>query len=142
MTSDRFLGLAVLIVALAFIASAFQIESSFLSDPVGPKTFPIGIGFVAALSAVYLIVKPDADPDWPPLSAFLALGLAAVVLIIYALLLKPLGFIIPTALAASILSYQISPRLMTAAMAGTGLSFGLFAIFKYALDLGLVAFPL
>jgi putative tricarboxylic transport membrane protein len=139
--SDRIFGLVILVVALAYIASATQIETSFLADPVGPKTFPIGIGLVAALSAVVMIVRPDEDPQWPALRNFGALVVAAIVLVAYALLLKPLGFLLPTAIAATILSYQLSPRAVPAMLAGIGLSIGLFLIFKYALGLGLVAFP-
>jgi len=139
--SDRIFGLVVLVVALAYIASATQIESSFLSDPVGPRTFPIGIGLVAAVSAVFMIVRPDEDPNWPPLRIFGVLAIAALVLIVYALMLKPLGFLLPTAISAAILSYQLSDRPGPAALAGIGLSIGLFLIFKYALGLGLVAFP-
>jgi putative tricarboxylic transport membrane protein len=40
-----------------------------------------------------------------------------------------------------VVSYQISPNLKTAALTGIGLSAGLFAIFKYALGLGLIALP-
>ena len=139
--SDRIFGLVVLVVALAYIASATQIESSFLSDPVGPRTFPIGIGLVAAVSAVFMIVRPDEDPNWPPLRIFGVLAIAALVLIVYALMLKPLGFLLPTAISPAILSYQLSDRPGPAALAGIGLSIGLFLIFKYALGLGLVAFP-
>ena len=141
MTSDRIFGLVILTVALAYIASAFQIETSFLTDPVGPKAFPIGIGFVAALSAVVMIIRPDADPDWPAMRTFAALAFAAIVLIGYSFSLRPLGFIVPTAIAAGILSYQLSPRPLPAALAGIGLSVGLFVIFKYALGLGLFPFP-
>ena len=139
--SDRIFGLVVLVVALAFIASATQIEISFLADPVGPRTFPIGIGIVAAISAVVMILRPDEDPNWPTLRVFGVLVCAAFVLIAYAFLLGPLGFLLPTAVAAGILSYQLSPRAKPAALAGIGLSIGLFIIFKYALGLGLVPFP-
>ena len=59
----------------------------------------------------------------------------------YALSLKPFGFLMPTAVAAAILSYQISPRIRPAVLAGLSLSIGLFVIFKYALGLGLTPFP-
>lgn len=141
MISDRIFGLVAVIAALAYAASATQIETSFLSDPVGPKAFPIGIGVVGALCGLYMIWKPDADPQWPSLATFGALAIAVVVLVGYAYALKPMGFVIPTALAAAVLSYQISPRPLAAALAGVGLSIGLFVIFKYALGLGLVPFP-
>lgn len=141
MTGDRIFGFVILAVALAFIASATQIETSFLADPVGPKAFPIGIGIVAALAALAMIIRPDPDPDWPALATFGALAIATVTLIIYAFLLRPLGFLIPTAIVASIISFQIFPRFKTAMITGPCLAVGLFLIFRYALGLGLSPLP-
>ena len=59
----------------------------------------------------------------------------------YAYAIKPLGFMIPTAVCAAIFSLQISPRTVPAALTGIGLSVGLFLIFKFALGLGLQPFP-
>lgn len=141
MASDRIFGLVCVLVALAYIVSATQIEASFLADPVGPKTFPFMIGAVAALCGLYMMIKPDPEPQWPVLRTLGSLAFAVVVLVAYAFSLVPFGFIIPTAIAAGLLSYQISPRRIPAALSGIGLSIGLFIIFKFALDLGLVAFP-
>lgn len=139
--SDRIFGLVTVLVALAYVASATQIQTSFLSDPVGPRTFPYMIGGVAILCGLVVMFKPDPDPEWPALATFGALAIAVVVLIGYAYALKPLGFLIPTAITAAILSYQISPRPLPAVLAGIGLSVGLFVIFKYGLGLGLVPVP-
>ena len=141
MASDRIFGLVTLFIALAYMASATQIQTSFLADPVGPKSFPMLIGGVAAISALFMIFRPDPDPVWPMARTFVSLFVAVLVLVLYAYALKPFGFIIPTAIAAGILSYQISPSPKPAAMAGVGLSVGLFVLFKFALGLGLVAFP-
>lgn len=72
---------------------------------------------------------------------FGALAFAVLILVGYAYALKPLGFLLPTAVAAGVLSYQISPNLKHAALTGISLSGVLFVIFKYALGLGLVAVP-
>jgi len=139
--SDRILGLVTIVVALAYIASATQIQTSFLSDPVGPKTFPYIVGGIAVICGLFFLVKPDPDPEWPPARTWASLAVAMVVLVLYAYALKPLGFLIPTALAAAVLSFQISPRAVPAALAGLGLSGGLFVVFKFLLGLGLVALP-
>lgn len=141
MISDRIFGLVVLMVSLAFIAGATQIQTSFLSDPVGPKAFPMLVGAISGLCGLVLMIRPDPDPDWAKGRTLIALIVAVAVLVAYAYSLKPLGFVIPTAITAAVLSYQISPRIRPAAFAGIGLSVGLFVLFKYALDLGLVAFP-
>jgi putative tricarboxylic transport membrane protein len=141
MASDRIFGLVSAIVALAYIASATQIQTSFLADPVGPKSFPIMIGVVGALCGLFMVLKPDPEPNWPALKTFGALAFAVVVLVLYAYALIPLGFLVPTAIAAGVLSYQISPNAKNAAFAGVGLSIGLFILFKFALGLSLFALP-
>jgi putative tricarboxylic transport membrane protein len=141
MASDRIFGLVVAVLALAYIASALQIQTSFLSDPVGPKTFPVIIGAVGALSAMFLVFRPDPEPEWPAVRTFGALSIAVIVLVIYAYSLRPVGFLLPTAIAAAVLSYQISPRAKYAALVGISLSVGLFIIFRFGLGLGLVPFP-
>lgn len=136
MASDRILGLITLITAVAYIAAATQIETNFFSGEFLPKLFPLLIGAVAALSSLVLIFKPDPDPEWPASGSWIAMGVAVLVLALYAVLLTPLGFILPTIFAAGILSYQISPRLGPAVLSGIGLSLGLFVLFKYLLGLG------
>ena len=141
MISDRIFGLVVLLVALAYIAGATQIQTSFLSDPVGSKTFPMIIGAIAGLCGLVMMIRPDQDPEWPMGRTFFALIIAVAVLVAYAYSLKPFGFLLPTAVTAAILSYQLSPRIVPAILSGIGLSVGLFILFKFALGLGLIPFP-
>lgn len=139
--SDRIFGLIVIGVALAYIAGALQIQTSFLSDPVGSKTFPIMIACVAILCGVIMIFRPDEEPGWPEFRTIVALFICLALLVGYAYALKPLGFIIPTMIVASALSYQITPRPVAAVASGVGLALGLFVLFKFVLDLGLVGLP-
>ena len=139
--SDRIFGLVMIAVALAYIAGATQVQTSFLSDPVGPKSFPILIGVLTAVCGVSILLKPDDDPHWPDFPTLIKLGIALLTLIAYAYTLRPVGFIIPTALAAGLMRYKIRSRPLPAVFTGLGLSVGLFLIFKYALGLGLFAFP-
>ncbi|MEM8870083.1 MAG: tripartite tricarboxylate transporter TctB family protein [Pseudomonadota bacterium] len=139
--SDRIFGLVMLCVAVGYIATATQIQTSFLSDPVGPRMFPYLISVVVILCSIMILIKPDTEPEWPALMTFARLTIAVIVLAGYAMTLKPLGFLLPTAVAAGVISYQISPRAIPAALTGIGLSAGLFVIFKYLLGLGLFAVP-
>lgn len=141
MTSDRILGLVVVIGALAFFAGALQIQTSFLSDPLGPRVFPLMIAVAALLCGLTILWRPDAEPDWPARRNWLGMGIALVVLVGYAYTIVPGGFLISTALAAAAISYLITPRLGPALLTGAGLSALLFAVFKYGLGLGLVALP-
>ena len=139
--SDRIFGLIFAVLALALLASAMYLESPFFADPVGPKTFPILIAIAALLCALVIIIVPDQDPKWPNFSTLRKLFLALIVLIFYALALKPLGFLLPTAVASAILSFQISPKFLGATVTGIGLSSCLFLIFKFGLGLSLFPLP-
>ncbi|SDX16969.1 tripartite tricarboxylate transporter TctB family protein [Litoreibacter albidus] len=136
MASDRIFGLVTLITAVAYLAAATQIQTNLFSGEYLPKLFPMLIGGVAAVSSLFLLFKPDPEPDWPAAGSWVSMGIAVLVLSVYAVLLTPLGFIVPTAFAAAILSYQISPNAKPAMIAGVGLSLGLFVLFKFALGLG------
>jgi putative tricarboxylic transport membrane protein len=139
--SDRIFGVVVILVALAFIASAYNLPPGNVFDKLGPKAFPIVIGIGMSICAAALVIRPDAEPEWPDRKTLIALGFATAVLVGYAYSLKPLGFLVPTAIAAGVLSYQITPNKRGAVLVGIGLSIGLFVIFKYALGLSLFAFP-
>ncbi len=139
--SDRIIGLIVVVLALAFFAGASQLDEPFFADPLGPKAFPILISTVSAVAGIMLVLRPDAEPAWAGLSTFVRLFIAALILVFYAYTLKPLGFLLPTALAAGALSYQISPRAISAGIIGISLSVVLFIVFKFALGLGLLALP-
>lgn len=133
--SDRVFGLVVILAALAYIASAFQLQTSFLSDPMGSKAFPIGLGVVAVICGAIMILKPDEETDWPSPGAAIKIMISVVVMIAYAYALKPLGFLLPTMLAAGILSYLITARIVFNVCVGVGLSIGLYLLFRYALGL-------
>ena len=140
MKSDRVFGLGVVCVALAYIAGATQIEIGFLSDPVGSRTFPYIVGAVAIVCGLFIALRPDDEPGWPPFATLGRIGLALVVMYGFAVALRPIGFLIPAAVASAALSYLISPRPVAAILSGLGLSVGLFAVFKFGLGLGLAPF--
>lgn len=139
--SDRIFGLVVAVVALAFFASATQLEQPFFADPLGPKAFPYLISVVAFIAASMMIFSPDKESKWPNFKTLIRISVAVIILILYANSLKPVGFIFSTAVAAGALSYQIRPRSIESVAIGVGLSVVLFIIFKYGLGLGLFAFP-
>jgi len=138
--SDRIFGTLAGLVALAYMASATQIQSGFMPDPVGSKFFPMLVGGVAFVCSVAIFLKPDKSPEWPKAGTFLSILCAVITLVAYAYALKPLGFIIPTAIASGVVSFLIQRNFVTALLTGVGLSVGLFVLFKFVLDLGLVAF--
>ncbi len=138
--SDRIFGLGVVAVALAYLVSATQIPAGFLSDPVGSRTFPYIIGSIALLCGILIILRPDEDPSWPAWPTVARIGSALAVMYVFAVILRPLGFIPSAFVASTVISYLIVPRLLQALLTGAGLAVGLFFILKYGLGLGIFAF--
>lgn len=139
--SDRLFGAVVVLGALIYGMSALEIPKPFFSDPLGPQAFPIGVSIVAALCGLVMIFAPDPEPDWPEARAIGAIVISTILLVAYAYALKPLGFLIPTAIASAVISYQITPNHRNAALFGVLISVGLFLLFRYGLGLSLFAFP-
>ncbi|MDB6179177.1 tripartite tricarboxylate transporter TctB family protein [Paracoccus sp. Z330] len=140
--TDRIVGGIAILVAVFFIWRTTLIEIPFISDPLGPKTFPVIICAVLALAGLGVMLKPDAEPNWPKLSGFMEVGLGVVVFIAYAELLPVLGFIIATFFAGGILAWRLGAPPVQAAIAGIGISLGIYAVFHLALGLTLAVGPL
>jgi putative tricarboxylic transport membrane protein len=138
---DRIFGAFMLIVALGYILSARGIQTSFMSDPVGPRVFPYLVAAVVIISALVMVLRPDPDEEWPAGPMVAQLGLALVVLAGYSQAISPLGFLIPTTVVAGILSWQIGGNPVRSAVTGLGLAVGLFVLFRVILGLGLRGLP-
>jgi len=139
---DRILGVVGLAIAALYVWQATQVKESFISDPVGPKTFPIIIGLVLAVSSVVIILRPDEDSRWPALPRLAEMGLTVAVLLLYANILPEFGFVIATAGAAAFLSWRLGTRPLQATLAGVVISVGIYIVFRVILGLSLAEGPL
>ena len=142
MTSDRIFGGIGVLLAVFFIWQATRIELSFISDPVGPRTFPIIIGIILGVSSLVVLLRPDTEPDWPAARRLLDLAVSVAVLIAYAMLLPDLGFVIATALAAAYLAWRLGTHPLWSVVAGVLISAGIYVIFHLVLGLSLARGPL
>lgn len=139
--SDRVLGGLMVLLALFYVWAASRTEISFISDPVGPKTFPMIIGGLVAVSGLVILVRPDPEPQWPALGRLAEVGAAVVLLFVYATLLPELGFVISTAVAASFLSWRLGAKPIEAILAGSSISIGIYVVFHLILGLSLARGP-
>ncbi|HEY8594538.1 MAG TPA: tripartite tricarboxylate transporter TctB family protein [Devosiaceae bacterium] len=139
--SDRILGIACLALAGLYIAFATQIQIGFMSDPLGPKAFPIIIGAALGIAGLYPLLKPDPEPDWPARGRILEIVFAAGVMVAYTYALREAGFVVSTAIAAALLSWRLNASPLAAAIAGVAISVGIYAIFHLVLGLSLARGP-
>jgi putative tricarboxylic transport membrane protein len=136
--SDRLTGLALLALAVAYGIAAGGYQA-MIGDPLGPAVFPMALAIVLGLLSLYLIVRPDREPDWPRGRALLKQVLTLVAFVAYAYLLEPVGFLVSTFIAVVALGWLLGARLWQAGAAGVAIAVVLFVLFDTLLGLPLPA---
>lgn len=137
---DRILGLGLLVLAVAYGWTAQQFPVPFGgAGSVGPETFPTILSVILAGCSLYLIVKPDPDAQWPVGKTALELVVSVVVLVVYALLMGPIGFVISTTLVVGILSWRMGAEPKRAFLIALISAIVVFVVFNYGLSLSLPA---
>lgn len=137
---DRILGLGLLVLAVAYGWAAQQWPEPFGgAEGVGPETFPTILSVVLAAGSLYLMIKPDPDAQWPLGKTALELVISLVVLVVYAMLMEPLGFVIATTLAVGTLSWRMGAVPVRAFLSGLVSAVVVFVLFNHGLDLSLPA---
>jgi len=134
--SDRITGLLLAAFALWYGFTAGQYTAGF-TDPLGPSAFPQLVSIPMGILALYLVLRPDAEPAWPRGAALLRQLAAIAVLVVYAMVLRQLGFIVVTLLAVLLLARLLGGSWGQSALAGVGLSVGLYLLFEFVLGLSL-----
>ncbi|MDN3554832.1 tripartite tricarboxylate transporter TctB family protein [Halomonas maura] len=136
--NDRIFGVLMIVLAVAYGWGTTQFPEPFGgTEAVGPETFPRLLAVVLALSSLYMVVRPDPDNAWPWSRTGVELIIAVVVLILYAMLLQPLGFIISTTLAVGTLCWRMGSAPVRAFVTGAASGVVVFLLFNFALDLAL-----
>jgi putative tricarboxylic transport membrane protein len=139
--NDRVFGIFTLLISIFYIFSAYIVEESFISDHIGPKTYPYIVSFFLISSSLFLIFKPDTKPKWPKLGKIIEILMTALILIMYAIFLPVVGFVFSTFLASSFISWRLGAKLSSAFTAGLIISITIFILFRKILGLSLATGP-
>lgn len=140
--SDRIFGLFGLALAAFYLWAASIIPDSFMTDVIGPRAFPYIIGTVIAICSLYILLRPDAEPDWPILVNLIEILFATAVMFLYAWSLSKVGFAIATVFATAYLSWRLGTRPLNALITGIATSAGIYVVFRLILGLSLAKGPL
>lgn len=132
--NDRIMGIAALLLAAFLTWFGYDLEAPFAYEPVGPKAFPLILAAVIGLCGLRLVIKGGnaVEPNPPGASARIAVmvGLVAA----YALLFQWLGFVISTALMATLVGRLFGGTWAKCAIGGIGLGIGFFLLFDKVMD--------
>jgi putative tricarboxylic transport membrane protein len=140
--SDRIFGSFGLALAAFYFWAASIIPDSFMVDVIGPRAFPYIVGTVLAICSLYILLRPDAEPEWPTLVNFIEIVFATAVMFLYAWALSKVGFVIATIFATAYLSWRLGTRPIGALITGVATSAGIYVVFRLILGLSLAKGPL
>ena len=140
--SDRIFGFFGLALAAFYFWATSIIPDSFMIDVVGPRAFPYIVGTVLAICSLYILLRPDAEPDWPNLTNFIEIIFATAVMFLYGWALSRVGFIIATVFATAYLSWRLGTRPLGSLITGVATSAGIYVVFHLILGLSLAKGPL
>lgn len=157
---DIFVALIVAALGLSILIIGYRIPPPLIADTIGPRAFPIGIGlFLLVGGAVQALrsyrarnaaggyvmeAEGTEDDDRFPASGYRAITLIALA-IVFALALKPVGYLIATPLfigsALLVLKERGLLLVVGSAVVYTALTFALFStLLGVRLPLGPLAF--
>ena len=137
--TDRITGVLLLALAIAFGLHARSFKTNFLTDPLGPQAWPIMLAVLLGLFSLYLIFRPEAEAVWPKPVVLFRQAVLVGGLIVYALLLEPLGFILATVLVMAFMASLLGARWWQAGVTGVVSSVALYVLFNTLLGLPLPA---
>lgn len=140
--TDRIFGLFGLALAAFYFWATSIIPDSFMIDVVGPRTFPYIVGTVLAICSLYILLRPDAEPDWPNLTNFIEVIFATAVMFLYGWALSKVGFVIATIFATAYLSWRLGTKPLNSLVTGVATSAGIYLVFHLILGLSLAKGPL
>lgn len=139
--TDRMVGAIGLALAGFFIWRATLIDEPFISDPVGPRVFPVIVCVLVALASLVIILRPDPEPAWPATAGLREVAAGVAVFVGYAELLPVLGFVVATFIGSGFLSWRLGARAREAMVAGAAIALGIYGTFHLILGLSLARGP-
>jgi putative tricarboxylic transport membrane protein len=134
--SDRIVGFALALLAGWYGWSAGDYEADF-ADPLGPTVFPRLLAPIIGFLGLWLVFRPDPEPEWSGGRTLVIQSTAVVLMLAYALLLVPVGFLLSTTALAAILAAMLGARPLPAAASGAVVSVGCYLLFTRGLKLAL-----
>lgn len=135
---DRITGLILLAVAAGWIGLVYATIPPAEATPVGPRGFPLVLGLALGVLSLLLVLRslqssaePETEGERPQPGEVFSVVASVAAIVLYGLLLEPLGFLPATVLivaAMMVVIVRILHPLVVAAMA-LGLALGCYLVF-------------
>jgi putative tricarboxylic transport membrane protein len=134
---------AMLLLACAGLAlMAWPYQAPFSYEPVGPRAFPLLMLGLMAVALLYMLIRPTPivhSDDEPPLDreTLTKIGICIALLLVFAGLFEPLGFILSSILIGIPMARLYGGRWIPSVIVVITMSVGLYLLFDKAMDVPL-----
>ncbi len=139
--SDRIAGAILFALAIWYWFTAGDYTIAF-GDPAGPSLFPRIVAFPLGLFALFLVIRPDPNPEWFRWPQALGQIGTIIALLVYPFILEPLGFPLSTMLISVVLSKILGGSWLQSVLCGIAIGLGLYVLFNFGFDLPLPVGPI
>lgn len=135
---DRVAGALVLALAVGIFAYTFALPSPAQPTDPGVTALPRMIAVLIGVLALVVLARPEEGETLPRGGGALRVGVTAVLLLLYGLVMDSLGFVITTIvfLLAVLLLIGVR-RPVTLVLVPLGVSVGMFLLFRVLLEVSL-----
>lgn len=139
---QRLFALVMLLLCLTLAVMAWPYQAAFSYEPVGPRAYPLLMLALLGLSFLYMLVRPtpivhsEDEPqlDRPTLSK---IALCTALLLVFAGLFEPLGFILSSILIGIPMARLYGGRWLPSVVIISLMSIGLYWLFDRVMDVPL-----
>ena len=140
--SDRILGVACVAVAAGMAWAAADYAAPISYEPVGPRAFPLLMLALMGISLLYMLFRPTPikhSEDEPPLDrpTLIKIAVCTVLLLIFAGLFEPLGFVLSSILVGIPMARLYGGRWLPSIVIIVLMSIGLYVLFDKVMDVPL-----
>ncbi|EJM02606.1 Tripartite tricarboxylate transporter TctB family [Pseudomonas sp. GM102] len=142
MLIQRIFASVLLLACLCLILMAWPYQAPFSYEPIGPRAFPLLMLGLMGLGLVYMVFRPSPiihTTDDPPMDreTLHKIGLCVLLLLIFAGLFEPLGFILSSLLIGIPMARLYGGRWLPSAVIISLMSIGLYLLFDKVMDVPL-----
>lgn len=138
--ADRIFAGLLLLVAIGYTIIAFTIiRAPFQYDPLGPESWPRLLGLASIACCIFVLLRPDVENLGIGRATVLRLLALVTMLLGYAWLFQPLGFIFSTWLFCIALSLMLGAKPLAAGAFGAAAGVIGYLVCTILLDLNLPA---
>ncbi|EJZ57015.1 hypothetical protein I1A_001329 [Pseudomonas fluorescens R124] len=142
MLLQRVFASVLLLACVGLALMAWPYQAAFSYEPVGPRAFPLLMLGLMGVALLYMVFRPAPikhSEDEPPLDrqTLTKIGICVVLLLVFAGLFEPLGFILSSILIGIPMARLYGGRWLPSIVVTTLMAIGLYLLFDRLMDVPL-----